>query len=381
MKNRLTGKPIWLLMSMLIFQSLSLLTISVNLTLAQGQAREKKSKSIGTAVVKNKQHASTIVTEKLVSKILRNTMVDLDSMRIIKVYLPPQYAASEKSYPVVYYFHNIFWSAEKMFDGANLQALLDRAFANGVINEFIFVVADYTKSKGVCLFENSPATGRWLDFTVNELVPFIDRRFRTIRESGSRGLAGDMMGGRGALALAMKHPDIFSSVYALNPVATGTGLLPMPAYPDWQKIHKAKSFNDLKDDPISQIFVTMSQAFLPNPDRPPFYCDFLMEMEDNQLKLQMENARKLKSGFLLDHWVDTYAANLQKLNGIAFDWSRYDPIQDHVYASQAFTRKLENSGIAHDAEEYRGVYWIENWKDEGRFYSRLLPFFSRHLKF
>jgi enterochelin esterase-like enzyme len=381
MKNRLTRKPTRLLRSMRICQLLSLLIITANLTQAHGQPREKKLKLSNSAAVSNKQDAGTVVTEKLVSKILRNTTVDLDSIRTVKIYLPPQYTVSGKAYPVVYYFHNIFWTAEKMFDDINLQALLDRAFANSVVNEFILVVADYSKSKGVCLYENSPATGRWLDFTVNELVPFIDGRFRTIRDRGSRGLAGDMMGGRGALALAMQHPEIFSSVYALNPVATATGLLPMPAYPDWHKIHKAKSFDDLKNDPISQIFVTMSQAFLPNPDRPPFYCDFLMEMEDNKPKLQTQNARKLKSDFLLDYMVDNYAENLQKLNGIAFDWSRYDPIQDHVYGSQAFTRKLENSGVEHEAEEYRGIYWIENWKDDGRFYSRLLPFFSRHLKF
>lgn len=368
-------------LSLRIYQWLFLLLICVNLTVVQGQSKGKNQKPGETTEVVTKQNVGTVVTEKLVSKILKNTRIDLDSTRTVKVYLPPQYPLSGKSYPVVYYFHNIFWSAEKMFEDGNLQKLLDRAFTHGIVNEFILVVADYNKPKGVCLYENSPATGRWLDFTANELVPFIDKRFRTLRNSESRGLAGDMMGGRGALALAMQHPEMFGSVYALNPVATGTGVLPMSAYPDWHKIHNAKSFDDLKDDHISQIFVTMSQAFLPNPDRPPFYCDFLMEMEDNKPKLHTENARKLKSAFLLDHWIDAYAVNLQRLRGIAFDWSRYDPIQDHVYGSQSFTRKLENSGIEHEAEEYRGVYWVENWKDDGRFYSRLLPFFSRHLKF
>jgi hypothetical protein len=165
----------------------------------------------------------------------------------------------------------------------------------------------------------------------------------------------------------------------MNPVGTGTGLLPIQAYPNWQKILHAKSVADL--DHISQIFITMSQAFLPNPNRPPFFCDFLMELKDGQPTYNAENARKQIAGFSLSLKLDEYAANLGKLHGIAFDWSRYDPIQDHVYASEALTRKLETFGIEHEAEEYRGVYWTENWKENGRFYARVLPFFARHLEF
>jgi hypothetical protein len=62
-----------------------------------------------------------------------------------------------------------------------------------------------------------------------------------------------------------------------------------------------------------------------------------------------------------------------------FHW--YDPIRDRVYGSQAFSRKLESYGVEHEAEEYRGIYWTENWTKNGRFYARLLPFFARHLVF
>src|SRR5688572_566312 len=146
-------------LSLRIYQSLFLLLICMNLTVAQGQSKVKKLTSGETAEAGTKPNAGTVVTEKLVSKILRNTRSDLDSTRTVKVYLPPQYALSGKSYPVVYYFHNIFWTAEKMFNDTNLQELLDRAFAHGIVNEFILVVADYNKPKGVCLYENSPITG------------------------------------------------------------------------------------------------------------------------------------------------------------------------------------------------------------------------------
>jgi hypothetical protein len=190
-----------------------------------------------------------------------------------------------------------------------------------------------------------------------------------------------MEGGRGALQLAMKFPDLLSVVYAMNPVGTCTGVLPIQTFADWKKILQAKSFSDLQGDHISQLFITMSQAFLPNPTRPPFYCDFLMEMQDGQPTYHVENAQKQLAGFSLERQLEMYGANFRKLRGIAFDWSRYDPIQDHVYGSATLSRKLETFGIEHEAEEYRGVYWTENWKAHGRFYARVLPFLNRNLMF
>lgn len=332
-----------------------------------------------SSISENDANHGTVVTEGFISDVLRETRTGLDSNRSIKVYLPPSYSRSDKSYPVVYYCHSIFQSPEQVLADGNLIKQLERGFASGIVKEFIFVVGDYTSPTTGSIYENSPATGRWLDYTVQELVPFIDSKFRTLRQAESRALAGEMMGGRGALVLAICHSEVFSSVYAMNPVGTGTGLVPIQAYPNWQKILHAKSLADL--DHISQIFITMSQAFLPNPNRPPFYCDFLMELKDGQPTYNAENARKQIAGFSLSHKLDEYAADLGKLHGIAFDWSRYDPIQDHVYASEALTRKLETFGIDHEAEEYRGVYWTENWKENGRFYARVLPFFARHLEF
>ena len=55
--------------------------------------------------------------------------------------------------------------------------------------------------------------------------------------------------------------------------------------------------------------------------------------------------------------------------------------QDHVYSNQSFTRKLDDLGIEHEAEEYRGDPWNQNWTENGRFYTRVLPFLNRYLVF
>ena len=89
------------------------------------------------------------------------------------------------------------------------------------------------------------------------------------------------------------------------------------------------------------------------PNRPPFYCDYLVEPVDGEPRLDVANLQLLKSRFMLEKVVVDHLDQVRALRGIKFDWGRYDPNQDHVYANQAFTRKLDELGIEHEAEEYR----------------------------
>jgi enterochelin esterase-like enzyme len=325
--------------------------------------------------------AGTVVEAQLVSRHLQGNLIGIDPERTIKVYLPPGYDHGNKAYPVIYYFHSLFWSNQRMFEDGGVQALFDRAIRAGTIRDFVLVAADFTTPHVGTFFGNSPQTGRWLDFIVEELVPFIDARFRTLPTRRSRGLAGDFLGGYAALKLAMLYPEQFSAVYALHPVGTGTGLIPMVSRPDWRKMNLARSWADLADDSLSQVFMAMAQAYLPNPTHPPFYCDLIVELNEGSLALNTDRAGKLQSRFLLDRLVPEYAANLKKLSAIQFDWGRYDVNQDHVYSNQAFTRKLDEYGVEHFAEEYRGNHWEQNWIEHGRVQDHLLPFFARFLDF
>ncbi len=355
--------------------------LAVNNIIAQG--KKKKQPEDTTAVVKH----GTVIAKKLASTILKENKVGLEEIRTVKIYLPPGYETSGKSYPVVFYFHSILGNADMILGDGHVEKQLERAFASGVIKELIFVAADYSTAMIGSLYENSAVSGRWLDFTGQELVPFIDSSFRTIRHRNSRALAGDFMGGRGVLQLAMTHADLFSVVYAMHPVATGMGYIPWTELGiDWKKVLQAKSTADLTDlaaNDRAKIFIAVCQAFLPNPSRPPFFCDFFMDLENGTPKLNIENMQKAKRGFLLEETVGEPSSvkNLKMMRGIAFDWARYDGNFDHVHAARVFTRDLDDLGIEHEAEEYRGNPWNKVWTDDGRFYNRVLPFFARYLVF
>ncbi len=328
------------------------------------------------------RHGS-LVTETIASAALRDNRIEIDPSRRVFVYLPPGYAddGNTRRYPVIYYFHSLFSSPQQMFADGEVVKLFDRSIARGAIDEFILVAADYSTPHVGCFFSNSPTSGRWLDFTTAELLPFVDQHFRTLPQRESRGLAGDMLGGYGAFKFAMLYPDLFSVVYALHPAGTGQGILPMADRPDWAKILKAKSWSDLDAWGYTPVFVAMAQAYLPNPNRPPFYCDFMMEPDAEGIpRLNGANVEKLKQTFALDRLLPAHAKDLRRMTAIKFDWGRYDENYDHVYANQAFTRNLDNLGIEHEAEEYRGNAWNRNWIPHGRVEDNMLPFFGRFLQ-
>ncbi len=123
------------------------------------------------------------------------------------------------------------------------------------------------------------------------------------------------------------------------------------------------------------------QAALPNPDKPPFFVDLAAHKTPDGLVIDTKLMEKLRANFLLETMIPAYAENLKSLRGFKFDWLRNDGIYDHVYSAQAFTHKLNEFGIVHEAEEYNGTVGDLYWGEEGRVSTDVLPFFQRHLVF
>jgi len=324
---------------------------------------------------------SRVIDREIRSQYIAHNKIGTDPVRKMMVYLPAGYDASTKRYPAIYFLPTPFESYRIPFDKRNAQDLFDSAIAAGVIDNFILVCVDMTTPLGSSWYVNSPVTGNWEDFMIQELVPYIDANFRTLPNRNSRGIAGDFMGGYGAIRFGMKYPDVFGSVYALHPVGTGSGLKIMDSLPDWDLLANAKSLDEVKKDGFSQIFTTIFQAHLPNVEKPPLFIDLSARKVDGQLVIESKLMERLRNNFFLESMIPQYADNLKSLRGLKIDWSRSDLNQDHVYSNQALTHKLNEFGIVHEAEEYNGAWGEPNWGEDGRVYTEVLPFFRRHLVF
>ncbi|HTK27044.1 MAG TPA: glycoside hydrolase family 15 protein, partial [Pyrinomonadaceae bacterium] len=56
------------------------------------------------------------------------------------------------------------------------------------------------------------ANDQWADFVANEVVPEVDKRYRTIKDRRERALLGASLGGVTSIWTALRHPDVFARV-------------------------------------------------------------------------------------------------------------------------------------------------------------------------
>lgn len=312
---------------------------------------------------------------------LTGNAAGVSPIRGLTVYLPSGYDRLTKRYPVIYFLNNLKETETAPFAVSDAQQVFDSAIANHVIDDVIVVTADFSTPFGSSWFVNSPTTGNWQDFMVRELVPYIDSHYRTLASSRSRGIAGDRMGGYGAIRFGMTHSDVFSAVYALHPVGTGTGVQTMHSRPDWDRMHSARSQEELSNDLYSSIFLSIYQAFLPDPANPPLYVNLPARREAGLLKVDEVQTARLIEDFALINQVPVYASNLKRLHAIKFDWGRNDSLYDHVISNQAFAHMLDEYGIPYEAEEYRASWGERTWGRDGRVMTDMLPFFNKVLEF
>lgn len=307
--------------------------------------------------------------------------IGVRSTRDVQVFLPPAYEDTDHAYPVLYYLHSFFEDETALFETYGAKARLDEAMASGSLDHVIVVAADFNTPVGGGFYTSSPVTGDWLTFIAEDLVASIDDTYRTLPRSGSRGIFGHHAGAYGAIRIASRRPDVFGAVYGMHPVATGHGNILMQSRPDWDALGELTSIEELEGDFLNQIFTIIYQANLPNPDRPPLYFDPPARREDGALIMDAVLTEKLQQGFFLERHVGEYADNLKSLRGFKFDWGRHDGNQDHVYSNQFYSRKLNEFGVPHEAEEYNGGWGDGMFNERGRLEADVLPFFQRYLDF
>lgn len=154
----------------------------------------------------------------------------------VAVYLPPSYAASlHQRFPVLYVLHGYTHTLAgepvpnphtRWLLGPFGMAAIDSLIYARALRELIIVVPNATSRYGAGTFyTNSEAAGQWETFITRDLIGHVDRRYRTLVQSASRGIAGGSGGGYGAFKLAMKRPDLFGAVYAQSPCCLGTAAL------------------------------------------------------------------------------------------------------------------------------------------------------------
>jgi len=143
------------------------------------------------------------------------------------IYLPPDYAASGRRYPVVYLLHGYTDDESAWIQWGEVAATADQAIADRRIPPMIIVMPD----GGVTWYVNDFADKvRFGDMFIEEFIPHIDAAYRTRADRSYRGIAGLSMGGWGSLTNVLRHPETFSACAAFSSaVWTEKDMAEMPA--------------------------------------------------------------------------------------------------------------------------------------------------------
>jgi predicted alpha/beta superfamily hydrolase len=148
--------------------------------------------------------------------------------RKVWIYLPENYSVSKSRYPVIYMQdgQNVFdeatsfageWGVDEFLDTTVLKKSIVVVVDNGAdkrMNEY----SPYNFSLHPDSLKNRKGEGQqYVEFLVKTIKPFIDKKYRTLKESKHTFIAGASMGGLISLYAAIKYPKVFGGAGIFSP--------------------------------------------------------------------------------------------------------------------------------------------------------------------
>jgi S-formylglutathione hydrolase FrmB len=329
-----------------------------------------------------------------VSKVLKGNPLGDPYEREFPIYFPPSYESSEKKFPVVFFIAGFtgtgFSHLNRSFMVETIQDRFDRLIKEGKMKEMIVVMPDCITKYGGSQYINSTATGRYEDYIIKELVPFIDNNFRTIPHAHSRAICGKSSGGYGAMILSMRNPDVFGLMCSTAGDAYfeycykndfGSFITDIERYGKGDKavanfIKNELNYNQPKPKSFHNIcnMLGMASCYSPNPKKlktKGYGFDIPVDLTTGELRGDIFN-KWLKHDPV--HLVTKYKNNLKKLKLIFLDAGKSDEFALNVGA-RIFSERLTKNGIKHYHEEFNGGHFNIQHR-----YDRTFEMISKHIK-
>jgi enterochelin esterase-like enzyme len=330
----------------------------------------------------------TIVTLEYSSKVLRDNPLDDPHERPVNVYLPAAYdhpRAKKRRFTVLFDLAGFTGTGPahlnwKNFE-ENVQEKLDRLIATNRMSPTIVVFPDCFTALGGNQYINSSAIGRYADYLTRELVPFVDREFRTRASRDHRGCFGKSSGGYGAMIHAMRYPECWGAIanqsgdayfdfvyrsewpralthlqkFRVPPLKAGERRSIVQQRSPGHDDGRVRRFLDKVwensapsgDDVMTLMMVAMAASYDPDKNAPNgFRLPF--DLETGELI-----ARRWQAWLRHDpvELVEKYKANLKTLRGLFIDCGWRDQFHIH-YGARQLSRRLRKQGVRHRYEEF-----------------------------
>ena len=134
------------------------------------------------------------------------------------VYLPYGFENSGNQYPVVYLLHGLSDDYTAWAQKGGMKAVADELIGKGESLEMVIVMPNAGGEDTHNVWNgyfNMPGWN-YHDFFFREFIPAVEEKYRAVGDREHRAIMGLSMGGGGSVVYSQRHPDMFSSCYAMS---------------------------------------------------------------------------------------------------------------------------------------------------------------------
>jgi enterochelin esterase family protein len=304
-----------------------------------------------------------VVLERFESAVLAGNPAGDPSERTVPVYLPPSYdAEAARRYPVVFVLAAFAGRGRGLLNddpwSPPLDERMDALVAAGC-GEAILVMPDGFTRFGGSQYLDSGATGRYGTHVAEELVAWVDGRYRTRPGRDHRGVAGRSSGGYGALVLGMTRPDVFGAVachsgdigfdycYRGDVPRFCTEVQRAGGLREWLERFEARPHKS-GDDLAALNILGMAAAYSPDPAAEPFGIALPCDLVTGEFREDVWRRWLAHDPLVL---LESHADALRSLRLLHLDCGTRD--EYHLqHGARRFARRLAALGVPHAYEEF-----------------------------
>ena len=357
----------------------------------------------------------TVVTLEHVSRVLADNPLGDPAARRLHVWLPPQYDEARgrgrgRRFPVLFDLVGFTGSGAahlnwKPFE-ENVAEQAARLVHERKMGPAIIVFPDCFTRLGGNQYINSSAIGRYADYLTRELIPTVDREFRTLALRDHRGCFGKSSGGYGAIVHGMRYAQYWGAVAdhsgdsyfdfcyladwpnTLNELAKYRGRQRQEGSRDVRRAERGAA-GGIDDGRVRRFLEAFDKRRRPSPAETHCIMNLCMAASYDpdprapngfRLPFNLETGERIEARWR--HWQEHdpinlaagHRAQLKSLKGIFIDCGWRDQYHLH-YGARILSKRLAEMGIAHRYEEFDDTHSSIDYRMDIS-----LPFLYRALK-
>lgn len=204
--------------------------------------------------------AGHIVTDSIQSSMLNATVK-------YNVYLPSGFEQSQAQFPVIYLLHGLTDTYTAWAQKGGMKDITDELINSGETVPVVIIMPNAGDPDVDNIWNGYFNMPGWTyeDFFFNELMPTAEGKYRCISDKGHRAVMGLSMGGGGSICYCQRHPDTFSSCYAMSPwlnsdnvrIGSSNEKTKMFYTSEAVRVHSALTFLDEANDSVKEQLRTV----------------------------------------------------------------------------------------------------------------------------